>query len=304
MTSSKARDKNKIDTELKIREIESKTEEEKSVPYYEKLILSDKNKAISWVEYASYILDTLNVESARKIFKRAIEAIDITNTKEKLSIYVAFMNFENIYGDTESFKQIVEAALEKNDKKKVYSHLIVIYNSSKKYQMANEIYKILVKEYFNDVDIWKKYIDFAVETQIEDGKEVLGKAMQVLNKKNHLEVTMSYAMSLYKAKECEKARDVFDSILKSLPKRKDIWFVYCDKECKFGSVDKARKIYERMIEVPFKKNALKSVIKKYLEFEKDNMKSEKDFNKAKEKAQKIIQERMEIDDEEEDNQDE
>ena len=304
LTSSKARDKNKIDTELKIREIESKTEEEKSVPYYEKLILSDKNKAISWVEYASYILDTLNVESARKIFKRAIEAIDITNTKEKLSIYVAFMNFENIYGDTESFKQIVEAALEKNDKKKVYSHLIVIYNSSKKYQMANEIYKILVKEYFNDVDIWKKYIDFAVETQIEDGKEVLGKAMQVLNKKNHLEVTMSYAMSLYKAKECEKARDVFDSILKSLPKRKDIWFVYCDKECKFGSVDKARKIYERMIEVPFKKNALKSVIKKYLEFEKDNMKSEKDFNKAKEKAQKIIQERMEIDDEEEDNQDE
>ena len=59
-----------------------------------------------------------------------------------------------------------------------------------------------------------------------------------------------------------------------------------------------------MIEVPFKKNALKSVIKKYLEFEKDNMKSEKDFNKAKEKAQKIIQERMEIDDEDEDNQDE
>ena len=117
LTSSKARDKNKIDTELKIREIESKTEEEKSVPYYEKLILTDKNKAISWVEYASYILDTLNVESARKIFKRAIEAIDITNTKEKLSIYVAFMNFENIYGETESFKQIVEAALEKNDKK-------------------------------------------------------------------------------------------------------------------------------------------------------------------------------------------
>ena len=34
------------------------------------------------------------------------------------------------------------------------------------------------------------------------------------------------------------------------------------------------------------------------------MKSEKEFNKAKEKAQKIIQERMEIDDEEEDNQDE
>ena len=30
LTSSKARDKNKIDTELKIREIESKTEEEKN----------------------------------------------------------------------------------------------------------------------------------------------------------------------------------------------------------------------------------------------------------------------------------
>ena len=108
-----------IEKEMKIREMETKAEnEEENAEYYEKLILSDKDNALNWIKYASYILDKLNLASSRKIFERAIKAIDITNKEQKMSLWVAYMNLENVYGNTETFKDIVERALEVNDKKK------------------------------------------------------------------------------------------------------------------------------------------------------------------------------------------
>ena len=291
-----------IEKEMKIREMETKAEnEEENAEYYEKLILSDKDNALNWIKYASYILDKLNLASSRKIFERAIKAIDITNKEQKMFLWVAYMNLENVYGNTETFKDIVERALEVNDKKKIYLHLINIYKVSKKNLLANETFKIVTKEFFNDIAVWKAYIEFLFESQVDDPKIALDKSMQVLNKKQHLPMTLHYAGCLYKFGKCEEARNLFDEVLKSLPKRKDIWFVYCDKETKYGNVDKARKIYERMIEVDFKRNALKSVMKKYLTFEKENSANDAQFKKAQSKAQKIIQERMEVD---EDNDDE
>ena len=65
--------------------------------------------------------------------------------------------------------------------------------SSNKYEEAHELYKILTKDYFSDLDIWKQYIEFLFEvnniTQKEkqnveyipmDTKEGLNKSMQVL----------------------------------------------------------------------------------------------------------------------------
>ena len=162
---------------------------------------------------------------------------------------------------------------------KIYLHLINIYKVSKKNLLANETFKIVTKEFFNDIAVWKAYIEFLFESQVDDPKIALDKSMQVLNKKQHLPMTLHYAGCLYKFGKCEEARNLFDEVLKSLPKRKDIWFVYCDKETKYGNVDKARKIYERMIEVDFKRNALKSVMKKYLTFEKENSANDAQFKK-------------------------
>ena len=58
---------------------------------------------------------------------------------------------------------------------------------------------------------------------------------------------------------------MFDKILKNFPKRKDIWFIYIDKEIKYGkNVDKVRQIFDKMFEIKFKINDLKSIMKKFL----------------------------------------
>ena len=303
--SSSKREKDNLIKEIKIREIEKANEnnEIKNAQYYEKIILKDHDNSLNWIEYASYILDTLNLSSARLIFERALKIIDIAKTNEKLNIWVAYLNLENIYGDNKSFQKILDRAKEVCDKKLLYNHLIQIYMNSKKYEEALELYKILTKDYFNDLEIWKKYIEFLFEInnlkdvkincEIIEPKEGLNKSMQVLAKKSHLDIMCWYGQLLYRFNNNEEARNMFDNILKNFPKRKDIWFVYIDKEIKFGkNIEKVRQIFDRMFEIKFKINDLKSIMKKFLEFEKNNCKNEKEFIEAQEKTKKILEKRM------------
>ena len=187
--------------------------------------------------------------------------------------------------------------------------------NSNKISEANDIYKNLTKDYFNDYEIWKKYIEFLFEVENKEDtispKDGLNKSMQVLDKKSHLDIMCWYAQLLYKYNKFEEARNMFDNIVKNFPKRKDIWFIYIDKEIKFGkNLDKVRQIFDKMFEIKFKVNDLKSIMKKFLEFEKENAKNEKEFLKAQEKTKEILEKRMaEIekknkDNEEEDNDEE
>ena len=185
---------------------------------------------------------------------------------------------------------------------------------SKKYEDASDLYKLLIKDYFNDLEIWKKYIEFLFQIQklkggdekgdvnaqmddmshleIIEPKEGLDKSMQVLPKKTHLDIMSWYGQLLYINGKNEEARNMFDNILKNFPKRKDIWFVYIDKEVKYGNIDKVRQIFDKMFEVKFKINDLKSVMKKFLEIEKKHCKDEKEFVKAQEKTKSILEKRM------------
>ena len=314
---SSKKENDNLKKELKIREIEKANENEsiKNAQYYEKIILQDHDNSIHWIEYASYILDTLNLESARQIFERALKVIDIAKGDQKLNIWVAYLNLENIYGNEKSFQKILDRAKEVCDKKKLYNHLIQIYMNSNKISEANDIYKNLTKDYFNDYEIWKKYIEFLFEVENKEDtispKDGLNKSMQVLDKKSHLDIMCWYAQLLYKYNKFEEARNMFDNIVKNFPKRKDIWFIYIDKEIKFGkNLDKVRQIFDKMFEIKFKVNDLKSIMKKFLEFEKENAKNEKEFLKAQEKTKEILEKRMaEIekknkDNEEEDNDEE
>jgi rRNA biogenesis protein RRP5 len=302
---SKKKEQENLKKEIKIREIEQANlnNEIKNAQYYERLILKDHDNSINWIEYASYILDTLNLASARQIFERALKIIDIAKTKEKLNIWVAYLNLENVYGNKNTFEKIFERAKEVCDKKILYKHVIQIYLSTKKYEEVDELYKILIKDFFSDLDIWKNYIEFLFEVNnlenhekignIIEPKEGLNKSMQVLSKKNQLDIMAYYGQLLYRYNNNEEARNMFDNILKNFPKRKDIWFVYIDKEIKYGkNWDKVRQIFDKMFEIKFKVNDLKSIMKKFLEFEKQNCKDEKEFLKAQEKTKEILEKRM------------
>ena len=63
--------------------------------------------------------------------------------QEKLNIFVALMNLENLYGTQESLIKVFESALQQNEPKKVFFHLINIYTKSNKTEVRVIIIKAL-----------------------------------------------------------------------------------------------------------------------------------------------------------------
>ena len=76
-----------------------------------------------------------------KIFRKQVFFADcyicfIREEQEKLNIWVALMNLENMYGTQESLVKVFERALQQNEPKKVFLQLVDIYVRSNKMEVG------------------------------------------------------------------------------------------------------------------------------------------------------------------------
>jgi len=53
-----------------------------------------------------------------------------------MNVWVAYMNLENIYGTQESLLKVFDRAVQSNDPKKVYLHLVKIYERTNKLEVC------------------------------------------------------------------------------------------------------------------------------------------------------------------------
>lgn len=308
--SSNKREKANLKEELNIRKKEKLIYEREKSNYnpdsiddFEKKILSNPNSSELWIAYAAFILENINFESSKKIFERAIKTIDISLLKDKLNIWVAYLNLENSFGTKECFSKLVQRALEVNDKKLIYKHIIMIYKNSKTFELVYGIYKIATKQFSNDMSLWKGLLDFTFETNEKfcQIKEVMSSAMQVLiSKLKKLEFLLFYSNLLYKYDRIEEGKTAFENLIKDNPKRGDIILVYLDKEIIYNkSLSNIRGIFRRFIDKTLKIKVLKPIIQKYIEWENKNG-SQNEKQKANEYVRSIISERTkEIEEKEE-----
>lgn len=56
--------------------------------------------------------------------------------QEKLNVWVALMNLENLYGTQESLVKVFERALQQNEPKKIFFQLIGIYTRTDKVEVC------------------------------------------------------------------------------------------------------------------------------------------------------------------------
>lgn len=57
--------------------------------------------------------------------------------QEKLNVWVALLNLENMYGTEETLMKVFERAVQYNEPLKVFQHLCDIYASSEKYKVRH-----------------------------------------------------------------------------------------------------------------------------------------------------------------------
>ena len=80
----------------------------------------------------SFQLQLSEVEKAREIARRALQTISFREEQEKLNVWIALLNLENIYGTEESMAATFKDAARHNDSKTIHLRLATIFDQSDK----------------------------------------------------------------------------------------------------------------------------------------------------------------------------
>ena len=99
---------------------------------FERLLLGAPNSSYLWIQYMSFQLPLSEVDKAREIARRAIKTINFREEKERLNVWIALLNLENVYGTDESLDAVFKEAARANDSKTVHLRLAAIFDQSDK----------------------------------------------------------------------------------------------------------------------------------------------------------------------------
>lgn len=136
--SKKKRKRKEIEQDL-TSEMHTKTPE--SNADFERLLLGSPNSSYLWIQYMSFQLPLSELDKAREIARRAIQTINFREEKERLNIWIALLNLENVYGTEDSLQAVFKEAARANDSKSVHLRLASIFDQAEKLEVSRFIHK-------------------------------------------------------------------------------------------------------------------------------------------------------------------
>ncbi|KAM9856432.1 protein RRP5 homolog [Aulostomus maculatus] len=256
---------------------------------FERLLLASPNSSLLWLQYMAHHLQATQIEQARAVAERALKTISFREEQEKLNVWVALLNLENMYGTEESLKKVFERALQFCEPMPVYQQLADIYAKSDKTKEAESLYKLMVKRFRQNKAVWLSYSNFLLQQgQSDAANALLQRALKSLPSKESVDVIAKFAQLEFRYGDAEKGRTMFDKILTSYPKRTDLWSVYIDLLIKHGSQKDIRALFDRVIHLSVSVKKIKFFFKRYLEYEKKHGTSQS-VQAVKEKAVEFVE---------------
>jgi rRNA biogenesis protein RRP5 len=113
------------------------TKTPQSISDFERLLLGSPNSSYLWIQYMSFQLQLSEVDKAREVARRALRSINFREEQEKLNVWVALLNLENIYGTEETLESTFKDAARGNDSKTVHLRLAAILDQSDKVDVSS-----------------------------------------------------------------------------------------------------------------------------------------------------------------------
>merc|ERR1719147_507623 len=161
---------------------------------FERLVVASPDSSLVWVQYMALAMQGGELEVARGVAKRALQRINFRLEGERLNIFLAWLNLENTFGSEEAMSEVLKEALQCCDQFKVYSQVAAIYQQSGKVTEAEKIHKILARKFNKEKEVWVKFgIFYYKNNKLNDGRFILQRSLQSLDKKDHLEMTSKFA---------------------------------------------------------------------------------------------------------------
>uniref|UniRef100_A0A3P9LQM6 Protein RRP5 homolog n=1 Tax=Oryzias latipes TaxID=8090 RepID=A0A3P9LQM6_ORYLA len=236
---------------------------------FERLILASPNSSLLWLQYMAHHLQATQIEQARSVAERALKTISFREEQEKLNVWVALLNLENMYGTEESLKKVFERAVQFCEPMPVYQQLADIYSKSNKTKEAESLYKTMVKRFRQNKGVWLSYGTFLLQQgQSDAASALLQRALASLPAKESVDVIAKFAQLEFRYGNPETGRNMLDKVLTSYPKRTDLWSIFIDLEIKHGSQKEVRALFDRVIHLSVSAKKIKFFFKRYLEYEK------------------------------------
>ena len=266
---------------------------------FERILLGSPNSSFVWIQFMSFHLQLADVERAREVARRALRVIGFREEQERLNVWIALLNLENSYGSEEQLQKVFREAAQANDAKTVHLRLLQILERSGpgKAQQLEDLWKKTVKKFGGSSKVWVLYDQFLLrQGRPEEARLLLARCMQSLEKrkrKYHLprggsvrtltlpvstdvKTITAFALAEYRVGDAERGRTIFEGLLDTYPKRLDIWLQYIDQEAKAlrpssnaqGNLAMVRALFDRVLALRQSTKKGKSILKKWLEFEK------------------------------------
>jgi len=235
---------------------------------FERLVVASPDSSLVWVQYMVLAMQGGELEVARGVAKRALQRINFRLEDERLNVFLAWLNLENSFGTEEAMDEVMKEALQCCDQFKVYSQVAAIYQQSSKVGEAEKVHKIMARKFNKEKEVWIKYgIFYYKNNKLNDGRFVLQRSLQSLDKRNHLEMSSKFAQIEFRYGDPERGKTMFETILANYPRRTDLWSVYSDQLVKTGDLDAARALFKRMATLDLQAKRMKFLFKKWLDFE-------------------------------------
>ncbi|CAI5516828.1 unnamed protein product [Closterium sp. Naga37s-1] len=237
---------------------------------FEQLLLASPNSSFLWIKFMAFLLSLSEIDKARAVAERALKSISYREEGEKLNIWVAYLNLENMHGNPpkEAVLALFQRGLAYTDPKKLHVALLGVFERSQQHDMADTLLHSMAKKFSTSAKVWLRYIQNQLSRGLEEGaRKLLERALTVLPQRKHIKVISQAALMEYRIGSQERGRTLFENILRNFPKRTDLWITYIDQEVRMGDMAAVRRLFERVVSLDLPPKKMKSLLKKYLDFE-------------------------------------
>ncbi|XP_058825044.1 protein RRP5 homolog [Topomyia yanbarensis] len=282
--------------EKRIRQIEEELADASVDPHtpdqFDRLALAQPNSSLLWIRYMVFHMESAEIEKARAVARKALKTINFREEAERLNVWIALLNLELRYETIESFKEVLQEAIQYNDSYKVYSRVIVILIECGKVPEVLELIDTLQKRFRKQSEMWLLIADCYYKIGYTSKvKPLLSKALKSLENKEHIPLIVKFAFLHNRNGDRDEAHLLFEQILTSYPKRTDIWSQYVDMLVKDGLIEAARQTLDRAIIQRLPMRNMKTLYTKYVAFEEKHGNQES-VKKVKQMAADYVKQQL------------
>jgi len=151
---------------------------------FERVLLGSPDSSYVWIQYMSFQLQISEIDKAREIGRRAFKTINFREEQERLNVWIALLNLENVYGTDDSLDTTFKEAARANDSKTVHLRLASILEQSGKHDKAVEQYKKTCKKFGASSKVWAMFAEFYLKAgNLEEARKLLPRSFQSLEKR-------------------------------------------------------------------------------------------------------------------------